>query len=345
MTNPERILIIRPSALGDVCRSVPVLASLRAAYPGARIDWLVQGSFADAVRFHPGLTGVVKFERKAMSEGLWRGKTGALRAFLKQLRGARYDIVYDVQGLARSGFFAWATRAPRRVGYANAREMGWLGYTERHAVEASLHAVDRMVGLVRASGVDPVMDMRLYTSEQDRAAVMEEDGLRGRRFAVVAPTSRWEGKRWPAERFASVVPELLKRGFEAVVVVGSAGEREQCGPVLELAKRNPRVLDRVGKTSVGRLMALIEASELVIANDSAALHMAVGFGRRIVGLFGPTRLSLVGPYRRDGEALQHVTDADRMDHKDEASGRALMERISVGEVLERVGTLGCASTT
>src|SRR5690606_15024653 len=65
--NFERILIIRPSALGDVCRSVPVLTSLRGAFPDARIDWLVQTEFADAVRAHPDLSNVVPFARRDLS--------------------------------------------------------------------------------------------------------------------------------------------------------------------------------------------------------------------------------------------------------------------------------------
>jgi ADP-heptose:LPS heptosyltransferase len=84
-------------------------------------------------------------------------------------------------------------------------------------------------------------------------------------------------------------------------------------------------------------MAVVEGSRLVVANDSAALHMAVGFGRPIVGLYGPTRLDLVGPYGRAAEVIQHVGPGDRLDHKDEGTGRALMERIAVEEVIAAAG--------
>jgi ADP-heptose:LPS heptosyltransferase len=96
------------------------------------------------------------------------------------------------------------------------------------------------------------------------------------------------------------------------------------------------VIDRVGRTSVGELMALIERAALVVANDSAALHMAVGMQRPIVALFGPTRTERVGPYGREADVLQHVTVYDRRDHKDDRAGRELMERIAVDEVEEAV---------
>ena len=103
-----RVLIIRPSALGDVARSVPVLATLRRAMPNARIDWLVHEGFADAIRHHPALDGVLPFPRKHFG-ALWRRPAAALdaAAWAADLRGRRYDIVFDFQGLARSGLFVW----------------------------------------------------------------------------------------------------------------------------------------------------------------------------------------------------------------------------------------------
>lgn len=344
MSEPGRILIIRPSALGDVCRSVPVLASLRRAFPRAHIAWLVQDAFADAVRHHPMLSAVVPFPRKALGEAAKAGRIGAVLGYLASLRRGRYDLVVDAQGLARSGLLAWATRAPRRVGFADAREGGWLGLTQRVRVAPGLHAVDRMVELVRGVGVGPVRDMRLYAADEERAWVRNDFRLAGGRYAVVAPTSRWTGKRWPIERFAEVTRALLDRGL-CVAVVGGPSERGQCGPLIEMAVVEPRVIDLVGRTSVGRLMALIESAAVVVANDSAALHMAVGFDRPAVGLYGPTRLELVGPYvgprepaaRSRTVVLQRVGPGDRLDHKDHAAGTPLMERIGAREVIEAVG--------
>lgn len=326
----ERILIIRPSALGDVARSVPVLYSLRRAYPDATIDWVVQDSFADVVRAHPDLTAVVPYARRD-------GARGALR-LARRLARAKYDLVLDCQGLARSGFFARATHAPVRVGHADARELGWLGLTHRVAASIEAHTVDRMLSLVTPLGVPTFAGedaMRLYTPAEGIAwaaaqAWMDEP------YVVLAATSRWPGKQWPAERFAEVAKHLAGHGY-TVAAVGAESERGQVGPLLSLCIESDRVLDLVGNTSLAQMMAVVERSRLVVANDSAALHIAVGFGRPVVGLYGPTRVHRVGPYRRERDVIQHVTGADRMDHKDESNGRALMERISVQEVIEAVG--------
>lgn len=330
---PERILLIRPSALGDVCRTVPVLVSLAQSWPDARIDWLVQDDFVDAVRAHPALGRAIPFPRRELSRALRRGRVRPLRDWLGRVRANRYDLVIDAQGLFRSGFFGWASGARRRVGHAAAREMGWLFYTDRERSSEGRHTVDRMLALVRAAGAEPVADMTLHAPPEDREAAARDLRLGGR-YAVIAPTSRWAGKQWPAERFHAVVDRLLNEGaVERVAVVGGPGERSQCGALFGRAAGDQRVIDLVGATSIGRLMAVVERSAIVLANDSAVLHMAVGFGRPMVALFGPTRVELVGPYGREADVIQHLRAGDRLDHKDDHAGRLLMGRIGVDEVV------------
>lgn len=336
MSGPSKILLIRPSALGDVCRSVPLAVSLKRAFPTAALHWLVNEHFADAVRAHPCVDLVVRFPRKALGSSSAAGRLmPALMWMNTNLRAPRYDLVVDAQGLARSGLFSFWTRAPRRIGFADARELGWLGYTERHRTDA-MHTVDRMLDLLRAADVNPVPDLRLTAPPEDRASLNDDPVLGTARYAILAPTSRWPGKLWPAERFAALARALLDRGYERIVIVGARDERDQILPILELASREDRVIDKVGSTSVGGLMALIERSALVVANDSAALHIAVGFDRPLIALFGPTRTELVGPYARQADVLQVLNPGDVMNHKDAEAGRAMMARISLEMVLDRL---------
>ncbi len=333
-TAPQRLLIIRPSALGDVCRSVPVLASLRRAFPRATIDWVVQRGFEPAVAAHPALDRVISFPRRELER--WWTPPGAVRGvrWLRALQERGYDWVVDCQGLARSGLMAWATRAPVRIGYSNAEEFGWLGVNRRHQIERRLHAVERMIRLVEAEGVEGVRDMTLFVppgAEEELPGALRVND----RYAVVAPTSRWAAKRWPAPWFAAVAERLVEEGaVDRVAIVGAGSERTQCEEVVGLATRSDRFLDLVGRTSVGGLMAAIAGSALVVANDSAAVHMAVGLDRPLVALYGPTDVARVGPYQREKDVIQHVEQGERLDHKNEALGRRYMERISVQEVLD-----------
>lgn len=297
-------MIIRPSALGDVARSVGALVSLRRAFPHAKIDWLVRDSFADVVRHHPMLDAVVPFPRKRLQSFWWNPGTMRLgRKFLRNLRDTGYEAIYDLQGLYRSALFSRATRADRRVGFANQSEVRIVGrwcYTHRYHIDTSWHTVDRMLGLLEADGIRAIADLRLYTGETDRqwaAAWLNKQGIGDGRYAIIAPTNRWATKRWPIDQFAALGAELASLGIGDVVVVGSPGEEGQVEPLWDHPADSVRFFNAVGQTSVGQLMALIQRGEVLIGNDSGALHMAIGLGRRAVSIFGPTDPQRVGPYR------------------------------------------------
>ena len=314
-----------------MARSVPAVASLRLAFPAARVDWLVEEGFEAVVSHHPAVSNVVTFPKKRIRHALRRLDPRPLIELARTLRTSRYDRVLDLQGLARSAAMAWLTRAPGRIGLADARELGWLAYTTRAEASAEMHAVERMLAVVAAAGAAPVADMRLYVPPRGKEWLATQAWAR-RPYVVLAPTSRWPAKQWPAARFAEVA--LAARAMDlAVAVVGSGGERAQCEAVTALAGRDEGVIDLVGGTDVAGLMACIEGSRGVVANDSAALHLAVGLGRPTVALFGPTRMDRVGPFGRSHEVIQHVARWESLDHK-RASGVRLMERIAATEVIE-----------
>ena len=340
-TEPERILIIRPSALGDVCRSVPVLAALRARWPSAIIDWLVQDAFAEAIGAHPALSEVVAFPRRDLSPLARPDNLLAALRWGLALRRRRYDLVVDCQGLLRSGAMTLATGSRIRIGGADAREFSHRAYTRRVKPVANAHAVDRMMQLAQAAidtfgAAEPIAapDMRLYTCDAARSKASNTlAGVSTNQLVVLAPTSRWPAKQWPDERFAALAREILEQTEACIAIVGGPGEREQCTATRAVAAGSDRVIDLVGHTGVGELMAIVERSSLVVANDSAVLHMAVGFARPLVALFGPTLPGLVGPYQRDDDVFQHERPSHASAHKNSANA-AMMASISIEEVIE-----------
>jgi len=343
--DPSRILLVRPSALGDVARTVPALVSLKRAFPAAAIDWLVQDSFADVVRHHPALHEAIEFPRKRFAPfGRSAKVTGAVLSYLRELGRRGYDRVYDLQGLSRSGWLTWATRAKRRVGPADARELAWLAYNRRIKVPIErVHTVDRMLAVIEGDGVEAVCDMQLHVGGDDRAwarRCMAEHGLEPGRFAVIAPVARWLSKTWPAERFEAVAQRLGEHGVEACVIVGAESERPHVGPLLE-AGAAPRRIDRIGATTVGQLMAIIEPAALLLGNDSAALHIAIGLGVRAVGLYGPTDPAKVGPYRYDIGVVA-ADHAGATHYRAARDDQSVIARITVEQVAEAIGRVMAA---
>lgn len=336
----ERILIVRPSALGDVCRTVPALVSIRHAYPDARIDWVVRDQFREAIEAHPDLDEVISFPRARFAKWWKPAALKDLWRWMNDLRARKYDLVFDLQGLGRSGLITWATRSPRRIGFRTAREFASLGYTVRHDGPRAMHIVDQMLELLEAEGIAPVRDMQLFAPP----AAIQSWERRQRDLGIetpcviLAPTSRWPGKQWPAERWIALLPELQARGFREAIIIGAPGEEAQVAPIISAAQSDIRVHNLVGRTSIGETMAVIAGAALVIASDSAPLHMAVGFKRPLVALFGPTDPAFVGPYGCDTFVAQHpdASRAPRSQFKNESVGGRLMRQISIEVVMKIV---------
>lgn len=338
---PQRVLIVKPSALGDVCRTAPALATLSRALPHARIDWMVRELFADVVRYHPALSAVVDFPRKRFANA-WRSPAVLAEAvaWAGQLRRRQYDLVVDLQGLFRTGLFTRLTCSPQRVGFANAREGAWLGYNQRHWIDPKMHAVDRMLGLLEAAGYPGERDMRLYVGEQDQHwldGYLDEHGGRGAPYACLAPTARWLCKCWPIEHHIDIGRRLLDSGIAGnrLIVIAAPDERARVQPLLDAFRGDRRV--SLPTTSVGQMMAIVAGAALIVCNDSAPLHMAVGFDCPLVAVFGPTNPALAGPYRRDDCVVQpegiRPPDMTRYRHRND---QRLIAQVTVDAVWRKV---------
>lgn len=333
MTEPPRILLIRPSALGDVFRSVPLAASLSRAFPEIPIDWVVQEEFSDAIRAHPAVSRVIGFPRRRL-QGWWRSPAALATGwrFFRGLRG-NYAVAIDAQGLARSGLMAFASGARRRIGFADAREGAWLGYDERIRVSPELSAVDRMLGLLGGAGIEPIADCRLRVPEDAEAdwSSWRSTSLGTASFVAIAPTSRWKSKEWPAAHWRRLVERLIEGGLaERIVLLGAASEQDR---LRELAGDRAEVVVMAGAGPLAMSMAAVRDAALLVANDSAMLHAAVGFDVPLVGLFGPTDPAMSGPYGRVSDCISSPLADPTIHYRDRGLGDRLMRAIPVDEVL------------
>lgn len=290
--SPSRVLLIKPSAIGDVVHTLPILTMLRRCWPAAHLAWLVTPACAGLLEGHPHLDEVILFERRKLGR-MWRSPR-ALIGLLdlgRSLRRRNFDLVLDFQGLFRSGSLARWTGAPRRIGFANAREMAPMFYTHRvRTGDAEQHAISRYIQLAQAAGCQSnKVEFHFVTTHADRSHVA---GLvPAGPYAVLLPGTNWRTKRWPIEKFAALVDPLRERFGLSTVVAG--------GPdAAPLARQVSGAADLAGQTSLPQLVALLERAELVIANDSGPMHIAAALGKPLVTPYGPTSHIRTGPYDR-----------------------------------------------
>jgi len=305
----EHILLIKPSSLGDVIHALPVLHGLRQRYPGARISWLLASSLVDLLRGHPDLDEVIPFDRTRFAAlGRSLPVTVEFAAFVRDLRARRFDLVVDLQGLFRSGFLAAASGAGVRIGFADARELGWVFYTHRlPALPFESHAAELNYRIATLLGFpDWPMRCQLHLIPEDHRVarrLLHDAGVRdGERLALLVPGARWETKRWPARKFGELADRLSRDAGYRVVLLGSRAERP-LGQAVAAASGSP-VIDLIGRTDLRQLMAVIAAADLVVTNDSGTKDIAAAFHRPLVCLYGPTNPRRTGPMLGRGRVVR-----------------------------------------
>lgn len=301
---PQRILIIKPSSLGDIVHALPVLAGLRRAHPRARVSWLIGSGFADLLAGHPLIDELIPFDRGRFGR-MWRSPRIAAEflAFVRSIRARRFDLVIDLQGLFRSGFLARASGAARRVGFADARELATLFYTDRVRCGAdAVHAVDRNLCVSAALALPPTAEFPLPV---DAGALARARAMLGATpddppILAIVVGARWVTKIWPAERGGELLAAAVRDGRWRAVLLGAPADRTLADALLSSAARLGSdcrdVIDLVGRTTLRELTALMSLSRVVVCQDSGPMHVAAALGRPTVALFGPTDERRTGPY-------------------------------------------------
>jgi lipopolysaccharide heptosyltransferase I len=362
----SRILLIKPSALGDVVHTLPVLVKLRARYPRARIDWLITPENAEVVRYHPALSNVVLFARRDFSK---RGRRW--RAFLsffdllKQIRSAKYELIIDMHGQVRSAFFALISGARVRIGFdrpvkrgltvstehdlknipshgwRGAREGSWIAYTHRIPIPTlDVHAIDRYLWVAPLLGLDdnpPDLTIHLSPEASDRVnrLLEEHDVPASKPLVVLVPGTIWETKHWTIEGFAGVARQFLQDGF-AVALAGTVRDQQRCR---QIAAAAPGTCDLSGKTTPADLAALIRRAEVAVTNDSGSMHVAASLGKPMVSVFGPTNPVHIGPYERPESVVRVDLPCSPCNYRRLSQcpfDHACMKQVTSAMVVERV---------
>lgn len=298
--DPRRVLIIKPSALGDICHSMPVLEYLRQRFPNSKIDWVCNKSFAELLINHPFINQLIQFDRRATFP--FKLSSAWLDLIFK-LRAGKYDLVLDLQGLLRSAVMSLVTGSKIRVGPFDAREGALAFYT--HVTEAfgsDPHAVMRNWSFARLFGANGPPGLGLI--KPDLLSIQAVEKLLGdfpKPYWVLAPGARWMTKRWPTGHFAEIGKRLVSRFGGTLLLVGAPDETKLTN---ELASNfNSSCLNLGGKTAIRILAALLSVADLVVANDSGPLHLACSLGRPVASPYLCTKVELTGPYRQFSRAI------------------------------------------
>jgi lipopolysaccharide heptosyltransferase I len=296
---PRRVCLIKPSALGDVVQTLPILSMLRSRWPAASFVWVIKSSLAGLLEGHPDLESTIVFDRS--SRGI--AAAGAQWRLMRDLRRGDFDLAIDLQGLLRSGLMTLATAAPRRVGFASAREGAPWAYTDQVKLSApDLPALERyrqVAAALGCTGQPPAA--RLGISEADRRWVRARLAGLPRPWLAIHPGAGWLTKRWPGERFAALAARARQEFGASIVLLGEKNDSDAGRTIA--AGVGDCAVDLCAQTSLLQLAAVCKAADVFLSGDTGPMHLAAAVGTRVVSVFTCTSPLRAGPRDQEQRAV------------------------------------------
>jgi len=289
---PDRVLIVRLGAIGDVANALVLATALKSARPGMHLGWAVHDLAAPLVHGHPDVD----------QAHVWRRRRGPdeLASFLGGVRAEGYALALDLQRTLKSALIARLSRAPRVVGFdrKRAKELSWLWTREQIPPgRPDAHMVVQYLEFARYLGV-PVFGA-VHRFPEDPPAEAFADALvreLGRPPVVLNLGASKPENRWPAARFGELGRRVLAELDLPLVLTGGPGDEPLGAEAWAALGPAPEARNLVGRTRLLELLELLRRARLVVSCDTGPMHLAAAVQTPVVALFGPANPSRTGPF-------------------------------------------------
>ncbi len=315
----KRILIVKVTSLGDVVEAQPVVADIKRAFPGVKVDWAVDEMFADIARWNTGIDRVLCAPLRRFKKARSLADIRSIAASIAELRAERYDVVIDIHGVYKSAIIAFLARSSRRLGY-RAPDLGERGaafaYTGRLAPRPDVNAWHGMrisVGDALGFPVEgpPVFNLHVPAAAASTGSTGASGGAP---VAMLFHATSKDEKKLPATHWAAIARSLIERGYAVELPWGSPRERIEAGAIAALVPE-ASLLPPMDVTGIARM--IVRAS-LVVGVDTGFVHLAHALQKRVVMIFvstSPEHSGVKAPFRSisvgDGQSVPPVDEVLR----------------------------------
>ena len=308
----RKVLVIKLGALGDFFQSMAAARVIREYHVGARITLLTTPMFEAFAKASPYFDVVETDGRERDPQ--------AVAQMLQRLRGAKYDMVYDLQTNGRTSNYFQGLRPwpPNWSGVAPG-----CSHPQTNPARETMHTLDRLADQLFEAGImeareigdAPLPDLSwVRMSQRDPPRLQPAYFGLKQPYGLIIPgaSPHRPEKRWPAERYAELATRIIDKGVTAAII-GHHDEKDAAAAILRV---EPRVKNLVSRTDLFQVAALAERAAFSVGNDTGPMHIAAAAGSPCVVLFSAdSNPDKVCPRGRGGvmavtaESLQSMTVA------------------------------------
>lgn len=284
-----KILIIKPSSFGDIAQASPVLSALKKAYPDSNISWLVFEDYAELVSMFADNDNII----------IWH-KKGGIKEFIKLIkliRKEKFDLVIDLQGLARTSILSFLSGAKQKISVPGVKEGGYLIVKEVFPKSRNLNATQRSLETVRyLTGEKTSAEFNIKLNgvmrQQAEKLLLDRNVKPKNKIIGIVPSSRALNKILPAEYYIKLFDLISSSGIKAnVIILGGENDSNNL--------KHPSVKNLCGKTSMGQLAAILKRCSVVIGGDTGPVHLAAALGVPVIAIFGGSDVKETAPLTPD----------------------------------------------
>jgi len=284
----KKILIIKPSAFGDIVHTLPFLNALKAGYPRAQIDWVVAEGLHTFLEGHPMINRlwVIRKDQWKRLKYL-RNTLREIFTLTRRLRSEKYDLAVDLSGILRSGLIAFASGAKVKLGFKESDEGSTLFYSHKIRGDMSIHAIDRYLKLASVLGCPTDVVAYPFAPFNENPEICKE---LPEEYVVISPSAGKPANQWPASKFGELASMLLLPS----VVISSSADAAIAREVVDSSKG--RAISIAGRTGLKELIPVIRKASYFITNDTGPMHVAAALNVPVFAVFGPANPVRTGPY-------------------------------------------------
>ncbi|SLM28744.1 Glycosyl transferase family 9 [Desulfamplus magnetovallimortis] len=284
----KKILIIKPSAFGDIIHSLPFLNAVKSTFPNARIDWVVAHGLHTFLEGHPMIDKLWVIKKDQWKKiGYLKSTLNEIFGLVKGLGKEKYDIAFDLSGILRSGLITLASKAYMKIGFEESDEGSPFFYTHKIKGGMDNHAIDRYLKLAGFIGCDTSSvnyPFAPFDNHSDICNILPPN------YVVISPSAGKPANQWPAEKYGELASMLPLPS----VVISSGADAAIAERVVKFSQG--KALSIAGKTTLKGLMPIIKGARFFITNDTGPMHLAAALEVPVVAVFGPANPVRTGPY-------------------------------------------------
>lgn len=307
---PKHICILRLSAIGDICHTLPVIRTIQAHWPQTKITWII------------GKTEYAMVEGIRDIEFITFDKKKGFQEYLNihsKLRNIEFDVLLHMQMSLRASFLSLLIKTKIKVGFdrARAKDLQWLFTNKKIKPVPNQHVMDSLFGFAEVLGITSHLNVwDIPIPDSARASAQKLLGNISN-YIIISPCSSKAYRNWNVDGYSSISDYIKEKYNIDVVLTGGHSEIENNYGKNIVHSATHKPLNLIGQTNLKTLLAIIEGAKCIISPDSGPAHMSTAMGTSVIGLYATTNPERARPYLSSDWVVNRYPDAIRKKYNKE----------------------------